>query len=43
MEVGQERYTVMQEGLMGETGEWLGVEWDREGRRGESMKENTIV
>ena len=32
VEVGQERCTVRWEGVVGETGEWLGVEWDREGR-----------
>ena len=32
VELGQERATIRWEGLVGETGEWLGVEWDRVGR-----------
>jgi len=32
VEVGQERCTVRWEGEVGDTGEWLGVEWDRDGR-----------
>ena len=32
VEVGQERATIRWEGVVGQTGEWLGVEWDRQGR-----------
>lgn len=32
VEVEQERCTVSWERVVGETGEWLGVEWDMEGR-----------
>ena len=31
-EIGPERATVRWEGQGGDTGEWLGVEWDRGGR-----------
>ncbi len=32
VEIGPERATVRWEGEVGDTGAWLGVEWDREGR-----------
>ena len=32
VEIGEERATVRWEGEVGDTGAWLGVEWDREGR-----------
>ena len=32
VEIGAERATVRWEGQVGDTGEWLGVEWDRGGR-----------
>ena len=32
VDIGTERATVRWEGDVGDTGAWLGVEWDREGR-----------
>jgi len=42
VEVGQERCTIRWEGVVGDTGEWLGVEWDREGRGKHDGEHNNI-
>jgi len=43
VEVGQERCSIRWEGVVGDTGEWLGVEWDREGRGKHNGEHNGVT